>query len=68
MDSSEQLSVTLSFMQAIAPVITRWTLHNTENPNPASNAQMILEYSVHLAARFASCYDAFHAPKNVSQG
>jgi hypothetical protein len=65
MDTHTQAILVNDFMFRIAPEITRWTLENSENPDPASSAKMALEWSMHLAAQCASCYDTIHAPENT---
>jgi hypothetical protein len=66
-DQLAQADLVCKFMLRIAPELTRWTLRNSENPDPASNAKMALEWAVHLAGQYASCYDLFHAPENSPQ-
>jgi hypothetical protein len=66
-DQLAQAELVKSFMLRIAPELTRWTLRNAENPDPASNAKMALEWAVYLAGQYASCYDMFHAPENAPQ-
>jgi hypothetical protein len=66
-DQLAQADLVCKFMLRIAPELTRWTLGNAENPDPASNAKMALEWSIHLAGQYASCYDQLHAPENAPQ-
>ena len=62
---ADQLLLIREFMLKLTPVITRETLRNTEAQSPAENAKTCLNWAMHLASQFASCYDQFHAAENT---
>jgi hypothetical protein len=77
MDPDQQVAITLSFMQAIAPVIARHHVRQAELQTTsemrqiaAANAKMTVEFAVHLTAQFASLDAALNSTQtqDVSQG
>jgi hypothetical protein len=66
-EERDQLQLVREFMLAIAPVVTRHSLHAIEAPDPAANARMTLEWAMHLATQYGTCHDMFYVAENTPQ-